>query len=105
LVYELNAKKEKAERGQKTIQKLKQQAEHGEDASLYKILEKVVKSEQSIPDYVAEVEERPVYRTDKLSKLSKEQRKLISKIFDIIKRTLDNERAELVIQKIEEEFK
>ena len=40
-----------------------------------------------------------------MSKLSKEQRKLFSKVFDIIKRTLDNERAELVIQKIEDEFK
>jgi molecular chaperone HtpG len=104
LIYELTTKKEKAEKGQKTIQKLKQQAEQEGDTSLTKVLNRVVKTEQFVPE-LPEMENKPVYRTDKLSKLSKEQRKLVSKIFDIIKRTLDNERAELVIQKVEEEFK
>ena len=69
------------------------------------MLNKVVKTEQFVQEELPEVEDKPVYRTDKLSKLSKDQRKLVSRIFDIIKRTLDNERAELVIQKIEEELK
>ena len=70
-----------------------------------KVLNRVVKTEQFVQEELPEVDDKPVYRTDKLSKLSKEQRKLISRVFDVIKRTLDNERAELVIQKIEEEFK
>lgn len=105
LIFELNFKKEKAEKGQKTIQKLKQQAEQDGDASLTKVLNMVVKPEQYVQEELPEIDDKPVYRADKLSKLSKEQRKLVSRIFDIIKRTLDNERAELVIQKIEEEFK
>jgi hypothetical protein len=105
LIYELNTKKEKAEKGQKTIQKLKQQAEQEGDTSLTKVLNRVVNTEQIVQEEMPEIYDKPVYRTDKLSKLSKEQRKLVSRVFDIIKRTLDNERAELVIQKIEEEFK
>lgn len=105
LIYELNTKKEKAKKGQKTIQKLKQQAEQEGDTSLSKVLNRVVKTEQFVQEELPEIDDKPVYRTDKLSKLSKEQRKLVSRIFDIIKRTLDNERAELVIQKVEEEFR
>lgn len=105
LIYELSLKKEKAEKGQKTIQKLKQQAEREGDTSLTKVLNRVVKTELFVQEELPEPDYKPVYRTDKLSKLSKEHRKLVSRIFDIIKRTLDNERADLVIQKIEEEFK
>lgn len=105
LIYELGLKKEKAEKGQKTLQKLIQQAEQTEDTTLFKVLNKVVKNEKTIETQLPEINDKPVYRTDKLSKLSKEQRKLLSKVFDVIKRTLDNERAELVIQKIEDEFK
>lgn len=104
LFYELSTKKEKAEKGQKTIQKLKQQAELEENSSLSKVLNRVVKKEEFAIENMAEIDVKPVYRTDKLN-LSREHRKLMSKVFDIIKRTLDNERAELVIQKIEEEFK
>ncbi|MCP1383684.1 ATP-binding protein [Runella salmonicolor] len=105
LIYELNTKKEKAEKGQKTIQRLKQQAEQEDNSTLFKVLDRVVKTDRLIETVLPEINDKPVYRTDKLSKLSKEQRKLVSRIYDIIKRTLDNERAELVIQKIEEEFK
>lgn len=105
LIYELSVKKEKAEKGQKTIQKLIQQAEQAEDTTLFKVLNKVVRSERTVETVLPEINDKPVYRTDKLSKLSKEQRKLLAKVFDVIKRTLDNERAELVIQKIEDEFK
>jgi molecular chaperone HtpG len=105
LVHELSLKKEKAEKGQKTLQKLIQQAEQTEDTTLFKVLTKVIRSDRAIETVLPEINDKPVYRTDKLSKLSKEQRKLLSKVFDVIKRTLDNERAELVIQKIEDEFK
>jgi hypothetical protein len=105
LVYELNSKKEKAEKGQKTIQKLKQQAEQDEDNSLTKVLDRVVKYVQTVQSELPEVEEKPRYRSQGLSKLSKNDQKLVSRIYGIINRTLDKERADLVIQKIEEEFK
>lgn len=44
-------------------------------------------------------------RTDKLSRCSKQERKMLGKIFSIISDNTDNNTAELLIQKIEEEFK
>lgn len=44
-------------------------------------------------------------RTDKLSRCSKQERKMLSKIFSIIDNNTDKNTAELLIQKIEEEFK
>ena len=52
-----------------------------------------------------ENEEKLTFRTDKLSSLTKEQRKLVSKIYSIIRDALDNSTAESVIKKIEEELK
>lgn len=105
LAFELNAKKEKAEKGQKTIQKLQQQAEQDDDTSLSKVLDRVVKYVQTIQEDLPKIEEKPVFRTEKLSRLNKEQRKMLSRVFGVINKVLDKERAELVIQKIEEEFK
>jgi hypothetical protein len=105
LIFELNAKKEKAEKGQKTIQKLQHQAEQEEDTSLSKILNRVVKDVKKIQAILPLDDEKPVYRTDKLSSVSKEHRKLLSRVFGVITKVLDKDRAELVIQKIEEEFK
>lgn len=48
---------------------------------------------------------KPVFRTDKLSKLTKEQRKFLGNIFSVIKNVLPKETAELLILKIEEEYK
>ncbi len=50
-------------------------------------------------------EKKTVFRTDKLSKLNKENRKFLGDIFTIIKNVLPKETAELLIQKIEEEYK
>jgi len=48
--------------------------------------------------------EKIKYRTDKLSKLTKEQRKFLNKIYIIIKHTLIPQQAEELIQKIEKEL-
>ena len=48
---------------------------------------------------------KPKFRVDNLSSLNKDQRKFLSKIFIIIRDVLDNETAENLIQKIEEELK
>lgn len=45
---------------------------------------------------------RPVRRTDKLSAYNRNERKLISKIFDIIVSSTDNKTAEMIISKIED---
>lgn len=45
---------------------------------------------------------KPVLRTDKLSRYSKSERKLISKIFNLILAAVDSETAEKVISQIEE---
>lgn len=47
----------------------------------------------------------PHRRVDPLSKLNRKEKKLISKIFSIIKNNTDAETAEIIISKIEEEFK
>jgi molecular chaperone HtpG len=50
-------------------------------------------------------EEKPLFRTDKLSKLNKEERKFLARVFTIIRNTLPNDMADLLINKIEEEHK
>lgn len=45
------------------------------------------------------------FRTDNLSSLSKEERKFLSSVFTIIRNVLDQETAENLIQKIEEQLK
>ena len=50
-------------------------------------------------------EQKPKFRTDNLSKLTKEQRKFLGDIFGIIKNVLPNDTAENLIKKIEEELR
>lgn len=77
--------------------------------SLKRVMERVIGSEP-IPS-VAGIElkgsqkGRTILRVDRFSKLSREQKKFVGKIMEIIKRELTPERAEFVIQKIEEEYK
>lgn len=56
------------------------------------------------PPHTESTEEypKPPRRTDRLSQYSKNERKLISKIFSIIFATTDNENAEYIVSKIEE---
>jgi hypothetical protein len=56
-------------------------------------------------DIKLETETKPIFRTDRLSKLNKEQRKFLGNIFGVIRNVLPRETAELVILKIEEEYK
>jgi molecular chaperone HtpG len=60
--------------------------------------------EQSIFQPMPIEPEKIKYRTDKLSHLSKEQRKFLNRIYIIIKNTLIPQQAEELIQKIEEEL-
>ena len=106
----------------KRLEELKQNAEKAKKlsenikkkASDNKVLENVVSYIKK--DYGNTLEEIPeievasnpntkkTYRCNKLNKLNRDQRKLISKVYDILNKVLDPETAECVIQKIEEEF-
>lgn len=103
---QLESKKQEAEKAKKELDKIN--AKFGdEDTALKKIYERVVDTHKIDPGGVDLENGRAttVYRVDKLSKLSKDQRKLISKVFEVINNVLDKKTAENLIQKIEEEFK
>jgi len=78
-----------------------------EDSAVKKIFEKVVDTHKVIPDKLdipKHHNNKTLYRVDKLSKLTKEQRKFLSKIFEIISDVLDKKTACDLINKIEEEL-
>jgi hypothetical protein len=109
LKSKLEDKKIKAQQAEKVLQKYQDtiNRQDDDDAPIKRLYNEVVKGEILTVQDIAmpEMDNRPVFRTDKLSKLTKDQRKMISKVFDIINKVLDKERAEMVIQKIEDEFK
>lgn len=58
------------------------------------------------PSIPYEQESAPVYRTSKLSRLPKQEQKLLSRVFEVIRRSIvDKNLAENLIQKIEQEFR
>ena len=61
---------------------------------------------EEIPEIQVDLNQggKKVYRSNKLNKLNREQRKLISKVYDILNQVLDPDTAECVKKKIEEEF-
>ena len=77
------------------------------DTAVKKIFDKVVDTDTIDPGRIEldADEQKPNYRVDKLSKLDKEQRKFLSKIFEIINDVLDKKTAENLLKKIEEELK
>jgi|LSQX01.2.fsa_nt_gb molecular chaperone HtpG len=98
------ARKE-AENAKKTIVREKEKA----NGILAKVIERIEKehSQKSVSELsFASLSKptRPVRRTDKLSAYSRNERKLISKIFDIIVKATDSKTAEMIISKIEDEL-
>lgn len=96
------AKKE-AEDAKKTIAREKERA----DGIFAKVIERIEKehSQKSVSEMSSASlpkPTRPVRRTDKLSAYSRNERKLISKIFDIIIKVTDSKTAEMIISKIED---
>lgn len=77
-----------------------------EDTAVKKIFDKVVDTHKVSPDKleIPNHNNKTLYRVDKLSKLTKEQRKFLSKIFEVIIDVLDNKTACDLIKKIEEEL-
>jgi len=106
LQKELESSKEKADRATQKLEKL-QEKDH--PTPIQKILLKASeKLEANIkPIFVKgeNIAEKTKFRTDKLSKLNKSDRKFLGEIFTIINNVLPKDLAENLIQKIEEEYK
>jgi hypothetical protein len=102
----LEKKKEEAIKAKSKLEAIKAKSVDGL-APISKIIERVTTatSFEVDGDRVFETEFRPVFRTDKLSRLSKEQRKFLGNIFTVIRNVLPKETAELLIMKIEEDYK
>lgn len=102
--------KNDAKTAQRKIDKLKDKANH----LLQKVITRIedersitAMTEENVPEKTEESEtvKPSSHRTDKLSKISRSERRLISKIFSIILNSTDQETAERIICRIEEEFK
>lgn len=106
-IQELQNRRKSAEEGKRKIERMSQTiAGQTEETPLAKIFDEVIKTDapkiKELNNYSLD---KPVFRTDKLSRLTKAERKLLSKVFVIIKNVLPSELSENLIQKIEEEFK
>ncbi len=108
LLENLEKKKEEAVKAQNKLETIKtKSAETDALTPITKIIERATSNHTlSIKnDVETEVVTKPIFRTDKLSKLNKEQRKFLGNVFSVIRNVLPKETAELLIQKIEEEYK
>lgn len=106
LEAEVKEKKHLAEQGQKTLSKFHTIAQAEPTKPIAKVFNRLVKD--AIPDVkstkVTVNSKKPVFRTDKLTKLDRGQRKFLAEIFTVIESVLSPEVAESVIKKIEEKF-
>ncbi|KAA6309493.1 hypothetical protein EZS27_039025, partial [termite gut metagenome] len=98
------AKKE-AEEAKKFLNKIKEKSE--EDKSVNRIFTRIVdeKTVNKEIDIQIEKPQKIVFRTDKLSKLERKERKIIEKVFSVIDKAINRELAENLKQLIEEEFR
>jgi len=104
---ELKQKKDQAETAVKTLHKFKEIAEKEAETPLAKIFKQVVKEE--IPKVngtdVTVAVDKPVFRTEKLTRLTRAERKLMSEVYGVIQNVLPIDLADNLIKKIEEKFK
>jgi molecular chaperone HtpG len=110
LIEGLEAARNEATEAIKKIERIEKTLESTANSALSNVVQHIKKEyqnkteEQSIFQPINIESEKIKFRTDKLSKLTKEQRKFLNKIYIIIKRTLVPQQAEELIQKIEEEL-
>jgi molecular chaperone HtpG len=110
LVEQLEVARNDATEAIKKIEKIEKSLENTENNALSNVVQHIKKEYQnkteneSIFEPIPKENEKSKYRTDKLSRLNKDQRKLINRVFIIIKNTLIPQQAEELIQKIEEEL-
>ena len=105
LENEIEQKRKKAAEGKKFLENMESKFENGNDP-IKKIYSKIVKNDLEVSDnsLTKKKIDEMSFRTDKYSKLSKSERKLISKIFEIIDGVLNKELAENLKCKIDEKF-
>ncbi len=95
---------EEALKAVKELDKIKEKAQA--NSALEKIFSRVVGNK---PNNIKTIEktdiDKPTWQTDKLSKLTKKERKLVSEIYEVIRIVLTPDLATNLITKIEEKFK
>lgn len=98
-------KKKEATKAKKDLERIRAKFVEG-DTAVKKIYEKVVDTHEIVPE-VMELPEQDLgsYRVNKLSKLSKEKKVFLAKIYEIIDNVLDKKTAEVLMERIEEELK
>lgn len=108
---EIKKAKTKAEEAVKVIEKKKRKVDSNEKSVVGRLIERIeverAQKDSSTTDekVIEENNNKNPWRTDKLTKYSRKERKLISKIFSIIVTSTDNkETAETIIKKIEDEL-
>jgi molecular chaperone HtpG len=108
LLQKLEDKKEKAEKAVKTLDRLKTNNDII-STPISKIIKRAVSKIETtiipLETLEEEVKEKSTFRTDKLSKLNKNDRKFLGEIFTIINNVLTKDLAENLISKIEEKYK
>jgi molecular chaperone HtpG len=107
LEQEFEDQKEKAINAKKTLANIQLKISN-EEFPMGKIYEKIVKKKDNDIDNITNPlinKNKIPFITDSLSRLPKEQRKLVSKIYAIIKRELPPDLADTLIQKIQDELK
>jgi len=99
-------KKQEAAKAKKELEKISSKFTTTSTA-IKKIYEKVVDTHKINPEIIElpDTGEKTTYRVDKLTKLTKEQRKFLSRIYEIISANCDKKTAESLIKKIEEELR
>ncbi|WP_445749862.1 ATP-binding protein [Polaribacter sp.] len=109
-IERFDKKKEDAQKAKKRIEKIELDASTNSLIPVQKILNRItqplISTEIEVMESkVDEAYEKPKFRTDNLSRLTKDQRKFVSRIFVTIKNVLPKDTAENLIQKIEEDLK
>ena len=107
---ELEEEKTKCDKAERELANRKKDAEANEVFNrVFNEIEKTYKcseqpEEKELPAGKKKKEKKQKYMTQNLSQLTTDQRKLISKVYNIIKMILPKDMAELVITKIQEEL-
>lgn len=111
-IVELEKAQNDAENGLKVIAKYKQQAEEDGESAIAKVVTAIRNKRTINPDKVKIKSIPPLKKkvkipilVDELSQYDKKTRKIISKIYDIIKNNMVGEEANALIDKIHEELK
>jgi len=104
LQKKIEKSKEDADKAVKDLIKIKGKAQA--NPALEKIYEKVVGKDPSLQKKTeTNGNGKPTWQTDKLSKLCKKERKLVSEIYEVVRNVLTPDLAQNLIMKIEEKFK